>query len=55
MDNYITYKDSNGTILTVLLDDNVKVVRDSNETKLEKVNTEWGIVKDTAYILYLPN
>lgn len=50
---YICYEDSNGTIKTLRLDENVKIVRNSKESRLEKVKTICGIIKDTAYILYL--
>lgn len=52
---YVCYVDSDGTIKTLELDESVKVVKDSDEVKLEKVKVKWGIVKDTAYILYLPD
>lgn len=50
---YVCYEDSDGTIKTLKLDESVKVVRDSDEVKLEKVKVEWGVIKGTAYILYL--
>ena len=52
---YVCYEDSDGTIKTLKLDESVKVVRNSDVVKLEKVKVKWGIVKDTAYILYLPD
>lgn len=52
---YVCYVDSDGTIKTLELDESVKVVKDSDEVKLEKVKVKWGIVKGTAYILYLPD
>lgn len=52
---YVCYEDSNDTIKTLKLDNSVKIVRNSDEAKLEKVKVKWGIVEDTAYILYLPD
>ena len=52
---YVCYEDSDGTIKTLKLDESVKVVRNSDVVKLEKVKVNWGLVKDTAYILYFPD
>lgn len=52
---YICYEDSDGTIKTLKLDESVKVVRDSDVARLEKVKVKWGIVRGTSYVLYLPD
>lgn len=52
---YVCYVDSDGTIKTLKLDESVKVVKNSDEVKLEKVKVKWGIVKGTSYVLYLPD
>lgn len=41
--------------MTLKLDESVKVVRNSDEARLEKVKVKWGIITGTDYILYLPD
>lgn len=52
---YVCYADSNGTIKTLKIDEGVKVVRNSDEAKLQEVKVKWGIIRDTSYVLYLPD
>ena len=51
----VCYADSNGTIKTLKIDEGVKVVRNSDEAKLQEVKVKWGIIRDTSYVLYLPD